>query len=123
MIVGLIAAAAIGGFTPGFNGADLVCTSGGAELKLWRGTESAPTRVLTASAGKSSTFHVDIDRWQATATPSGADDRAYGLEITQAENGSQHAMSTVISCARPGVPPLRLRFSGDGWKAAPSPVG
>jgi hypothetical protein len=123
MIVSLIAAAAIGGFTPGFNGADLVCVADGAQLRLWRGPEAAPTRVLTASADKSATFHVDVDRWQATATPSGADDRAFGLEIVQAKDGSEHAMSTVISCAKPGVPPLRLRFSGDGWKVVPSPVG
>ena len=123
MFVGLIAAAAIGGFAPGFSGADLICVADGAQLRLWRGPEAAPTRVLTASAGKSATFRVDIDRWQATAMPSGADDRAYWLEIVQARDGSQHAMRTVISCARPGVPPLRLRFSDGGWKAAPSPAG
>jgi hypothetical protein len=123
MIASLIAAAVIGGFTPGFNGADLTCVADGARLRLWRGPEGAPTRVLTASAGKSSTFHVDVDKWQATATPSDVDDHAYGLEITQAKGGSQHAMSTVISCAKAGVPPLRLRFSGDRRKAAPGPVG
>jgi hypothetical protein len=123
MIASLIAAAAIGGFTPGFNGADLVCVADGAQLRLWRGSEAAPTRVLTASAGRSSTFHVDLDRWQATATPSGDDDHAYWLDITQAGNGSQHAVRTVISCAKAGVPPLRLRFSGAGWSAAPGPAG
>ncbi|HEY5409377.1 MAG TPA: hypothetical protein VIJ94_01500 [Caulobacteraceae bacterium] len=124
MIVSLIAAAAIGGFTPGFNGADLNCVAGGAQLKLWQGSEAAPTRVLTASAGRSSTFEVDIAHWQAVATPSAVDDHAYGLEISEARDGSQHLMRTVISCAKPGGPPLRLRFSSGGDPAVvPAPAG
>ncbi len=123
MIASLIAAAAIGGFNPGFNGADLVCTSGGAQLKLWRGSEAAPTSVLTASAGRSSTFEVDVDHWQAAAKPSAVDDHAYGLEISQAKDGSQHLMRTVISCAKAGVPPLRLRFSGGDLAVVPARAG
>ena len=112
MLASIVLAAAAAAFSPGFDGADLICRpGGGAQLVVWRGDEARPERAASQVAPGGSAFRVSLSDWKIHVLPLAGRTAEFGLQvIDDATPGFTRTSSTLLTCGRNGNGPLRLRL-------------
>jgi hypothetical protein len=101
--------------------ADLLCGTSGATLKVWNGSDAAPTRAIETRVDGSARFRVDLVAWTVAVDPIPGK-QAFDLEMKDQADGASRMLKTSISCdGQAGeVLKLRIRPGTDGVQVDPS---